>query len=223
MDIAFMRTRLVVSLCLLGAGALLGLLICSIGTHFSADTAFAQESLIRLHVLANSNRPQDQDLKLLVRDAVLQESGMILSQTKDKREAQILLQENRHKIKEIAENVVWSHGYNYPINVEMGNFLFPQRSYGPLILPEGLYDAVRIEIGQGKGENWWCVLFPPLCLGEIESAYSSQELLHISREKNARGIALRLKFWDQIAWTRYAQTLQKWWQVSAAAYPLLAN
>ena len=76
----------------------------------------------------------------------------------------------QNEFQTIAENVIVENGYNYPVQIKINNFYFPTKSYGDISLPAGYYDALRVEIGNAKGKNWWCVLFPPLCLIEAEES-----------------------------------------------------
>ncbi len=119
--------------------------------------AYKNEDLVRLHVVANSNSPQDQYLKRFIRDKIL----VKISNYKDKgiREENII-----KEIEEYVEEILEHNNAGYPAVVSMGNYNFPRRSYGNITLPEGNYKALRIILGAGKGSNWWCVLFPPLCI-----------------------------------------------------------
>lgn len=218
------RARLITGFTLLCLGVFATGLFSSLERNLNSDTAFAQ-NLIRLHVIAHSNLPQDQDLKLLVRDAVLQETKDILAQVEDKEEAYQLLSVHGGRLKERAQEVVQAQGFDYPVQVKLGHFPFPYREYGQLALPEGWYDAVRIEIGEARGDNWWCILFPPLCLGELQGKDSS--LLEVNSleegEEEGQRFVFRSKLWEQAAQTRYAQVLRKWLQASAAGLSALAN
>lgn len=214
-------TRLYISLAIMCTGIIIGLILFAAENHLGYDKAYA-EQLIRLHVIANSNTPQDQDLKLIVRDAVLGEAEHILAETADKQSAYSLLMDNQERLEARAQEVVASQGFDYSVQVKMGQFMFPYREYASLALPEGLYDAVRVELGAAKGDNWWCVLFPPLCLAELEGA--NQELVTIDHNSTSGNrLVFRFKLWEHVVETRYAQALQKWWQASAAGLPALSN
>ncbi len=208
--------RLLLSATLLLAGLFFALMLSVFINGAGNETAFAQHNLIRLHVLANSNSPKDQDLKLLVRDTVIEETKSILGTVGDKQEAHRLLQSHRDRIEDAAQARVYGEGYAYPVAVQIGKFPFPLRKYGDLSLPEGVYDAVRVEIGSGAGDNWWCVLFPPLCLSDLEGTNS--DLLLVNEDGEGRNFAFRLKIWDHFSQTQYARTIQRWWRASAAGY-----
>lgn len=121
------------------------------------------EGILRLHVIANSNKAGDQALKLKVRDAVIE----YMADQKDLKtvdETREYLKENKKRLQRIAEGVIAAQGYDYPTAVELGVRYIPQKTYGDITFPAGNYEALNITIGSGQGENWWCVLFPPLCL-----------------------------------------------------------
>ncbi len=132
-----------------------------------ASKAYNPENLIRLHIIANSNNAQDQELKYRVRDAIVAALRPELLKLHSRPEAESLLTAERDKIVGIAEQTIAANGYSYPARMEIGNFNFPTRAYGSLVLPAGSYRAVRIVLGQGAGANWWCVLFPPLCFVDV--------------------------------------------------------
>ncbi len=134
----------------------------------SGHQAINRNNYIRLHIIANSNNPLDQALKYMVRDEVVRIMTPYLSGVKNKEQARKIVLEHQGDIKEVAGRVIAGQGYAYPVAVCMGNYQFPDRTYhiksgGELTLPAGEYEAVRVIIGQGRGANWWCVLFPPLC------------------------------------------------------------
>lgn len=127
------------------------------------------ESVFRLHVIANSDSKEDQDLKYKVRDSLLEYMNNICKDCSSKEEAISLVEKNEENFKKIAEDTIKSEGYSYTVNINIGNFEFPTKTYGDISLPAGFYDALRVEIGEAKGQNWWCVMFPPLCFVDISS------------------------------------------------------
>ena len=126
------------------------------------QNALAQK-MVRLHVLANSDTPEDQALKLQVRDAVLERATELLKQSADREEAEMLLRRELPELEALAEETVQANGYSYAVTAELTAAEFPTREYGDFALPAGEYPALRIFIGEGAGQNWWCVVFPPLC------------------------------------------------------------
>lgn len=118
---------------------------------------------VRLHILANSDSIEDQQLKLKVRDAVVAYLTPYVKDVSNANEANIIIVNHKEDIVALARKTLIENGADYPVDVQMGAFEFPARSYGNLLLPAGDYQAVRILLGQASGQNWWCVLFPPLC------------------------------------------------------------
>ncbi|MCR3758356.1 stage II sporulation protein R [Clostridium felsineum] len=125
------------------------------------------KKVIRFHVLANSDSGEDQSLKLKVRDAVINYMKPKLENSKDINESRKILINSDWAIRRIADKVIKENGYQYKVNTELAKVDFPVKSYGNIILPEGKYEAYRVLIGQAKGHNWWCVMFPPLCFTDI--------------------------------------------------------
>lgn len=129
-----------------------------------------KEDLIRLHVLANSDSGADQQLKLKVRDAIIDYLAPYFEHTTTKDAAEQIVFEHKDQLIDIAKQVLTLNGADYPVDIQLGMFDFPIKSYGSLVLPAGRYEAVRVLIGQAEGKNWWCVLFPPLCFVDITNA-----------------------------------------------------
>lgn len=121
------------------------------------------DSVLRLHLIANSDSSTDQELKLKVRDNIIEYINTLTSSYSDKKDVISMVNNHLDSFKEIALNTIKENGYNYDVNIEIGNFHFPTKSYGDISFPAGNYDALKIEIGDAIGQNWWCVLFPPLC------------------------------------------------------------
>lgn len=142
-----------------------GLLLCA--SFLSVMPLSGEEgiydSVVRLHILANSDSEEDQTLKLAVRDAVLSEYGELLK-CPDKEAAAIRLTELMPAIKNTAQQVLATHGCHHTVNLYFTEEEYPTRDYGSLRFPAGVYPSLRIVIGEGNGQNWWCVLFPPICL-----------------------------------------------------------
>ena len=143
-------------------------IICAF-SYVNAVSAQISSNVFRLHVIANSNSDEDQNLKYFVRDSVLNYMKELTNNVDSKDEAIQIIQNNKDKFKEIALNTIKEQGYDYDVNIEIGNFEFPTKTYGDISLPCGSYDALKIEIGDAKGKNWWCVMFPPLCFVDITS------------------------------------------------------
>ena len=121
------------------------------------------ENVLRLHVLANSDSPEDQELKLKVRDAVLSAADGLLASATSRDEAIHLVLEHLPLLTEAAKSAILSEGRNDTVSLELGEELYPTRNYEACCFPSGKYTSLRIIIGEGKGQNFWCVLFPPMC------------------------------------------------------------
>lgn len=139
--------------------------------------------ILRLHILANSDTEEDQNLKLQVRDEILNSFNFDYSDSSDLHEIEKQVENERFNIEKIARDVVEKAGYSYDIESEIVNMYFDTREYENFVMPAGKYDALRIKIGEAKGHNWWCVLVPSLCVpaanGEvnekIEDVFNSQQ------------------------------------------------
>lgn len=152
------------------------------------------EDVFRLHILANSDTKADQDLKLLVRDDVLQ-ACTFFSHCQSVTEARQAAENNLQRITEIARQRIWQEGYNYQVTARVVREYFDTRVYENVTLPAGYYNALKIEIGAGAGHNWWCVLFPAVCLSactkEDLSAYLDEDEVRLI--ENGNGYAVRFK------------------------------
>ena len=124
-----------------------------------------RQNAVRLHILANSDSEEDQALKLKVRDAVLALSAGWQEEAATAAEALALAESRLPAIQAAAQAVVAAEGYDYSVRAEVCRMYFTTRQYDTLTLPAGTYDAVRLSIGAGEGQNWWCVMYPPLCVG----------------------------------------------------------
>lgn len=134
----------------------------------------AQE-VFRFHVLANSDIEEDQELKLKVRDAVLAYMKEELPKSESVEETKNWAKEHLPEIEEKAAEVIAKEGKSYPVHAEVTRCEFPDKTYGDITFPAGLYDALRIEIGKAKGHNWWCVLYPNLCFMDSLHAVVPEE------------------------------------------------
>lgn len=143
-------------------GLILSVLITITG--FAGRCENIEQKVFRLHVLANSDSSEDQELKLKVRDKILQYSSSLFAEAETKNDAKQITDAYLSEIEKIAQEEVHNQGYNYGVRVELANMYFNTRRYGDVTLPAGKYDALRVLIGEGRGKNWWCVMFPPMCL-----------------------------------------------------------
>ena len=132
---------------------------------FNAKCENLRENVFRLHIIANSDSKTDQQLKLKVRDAILNESDALFLGADSLEDAIALTKENVPKIEKIAKETIREEGYDYSVSVKVEESFFDTRVYDDFTLPAGVYEALRVEIGAAKGKNWWCVLFPSICVG----------------------------------------------------------
>ncbi len=134
-----------------------------------------KDKLIRFHVLANSDSEEDQQLKLKVRDAVIDYLQPKLRDSKSINESERIILEEEGNLINICRDVVEKNGYNYDVHIDLGYSKFPTKQYSSVVLPAGEYKALRILIGKGQGKNWWCVMFPPLCFVDKQNNVIDKE------------------------------------------------
>ena len=142
--------------------------ICA-NSYVTAVSDDLSNAVFRLHVIANSDSDEDQNLKLIVRDNLLQYMNTISSDCSTKEEAISIANMHKEDFYKIAKQTISDNGYDYDVKINIGNFYFPTKNYGDISLPAGMYDALRVEIGESKGKNWWCVMFPSLCFIDVSS------------------------------------------------------
>lgn len=167
------------------------LIICILFISFVLVTATSYASnifndlstnIFRLHIIANSDSSEDQILKLKVRDSIINYMKTANKNANSKEEIINFCQNNLDELKNIAVQVIKENGYEYDVNIEIGNFYFPTKDYANISLPAGNYDALRIKIGNATGKNWWCSLFPPLCFVDISSGVLADEDSEVLKE-----------------------------------------
>jgi len=148
--------------------------ICAFSYARSVSENIA-DSVFRLHVIANSDSVEDQNLKIKVRDELISYMNVLSKDATSKEEVMQIAKTNKKKFEKIAKEVIYENGFNYTINSTVGKAEFPTKNYGDISLPAGNYDALKIEIGEAKGQNWWCVMFPPLCFVDVSSGIVPDE------------------------------------------------
>lgn len=136
------------------------------------------KNIIRFHVRANSDTGDDQALKLEVRDEVLKAMEGRFKGVRSLEESRDIIRDNMEEMKSIAQDVIHRWGREYEVDISLGQDYFPTRKYGNMVFPQGEYESLTIEIGEAKGQNWWCVMFPPLCFVDITHsvAFENREL-----------------------------------------------
>ena len=149
-------------------------------TGFATQCEDIPDRVLRLHILANSDSEEDQALKLKVRDRIVTESAGLFDQVTDRESARAVVEKNMDALREAAQDEVYRQGYSYPVSMELTHMYFTTRVYGETALPAGYYEELRVTIGAGAGHNWWCVIFPAMCLPVAEE---SQELDGVLNEE----------------------------------------
>ncbi len=149
-------------------------------SSFEARCEELRQNVFRLHIIANSNSEFDQALKLKVRDAVINETGDIYDRCLDPQSAKEAAIKNKERIYNAAKSVINAAGMDYEVEIEIDTAFFDTRHYETFSLPAGEYEALNIRIGEAKGKNWWCVMYPSLCI-----ASSGAEITDVVSEDSA--------------------------------------
>ena len=158
------------------------------------------DRVIRIHVIANSDSEADQQMKLAVRDRVLEQAKAVYPENATLEEAETVLRNNLPLLAQAGRQAVEEAGSSYPVTADIGPCWFPTKEYDGFALPAGNYTALRVVIGEGKGQNWWCVAFPPLCVGAasqtleeaVEAGYFTPEQVSLVTEEDG-GYVLKFK------------------------------
>lgn len=151
--------------------------VISSTVSFQSTCNEVRSSVLRLHVIANSDSDEDQALKLKVRNAMLKTGSRLFSGDVNAENAEETAQSEISMLEETARRVLSENGCNDSVKIEIGKSRFPTRTYGNVTLPAGKYEAVRVIIGKGEGHNWWCVMFPPMCLPAAEGETKLDDVL----------------------------------------------
>lgn len=144
----------------------------SYATNVSNDL---QNSVFRLHVIANSNSKEDQNIKYIVRDDIIRYMKTICENCTSKEETIKAVSNHLDDFAQIANQTLKNNGFSYNATVSLGNFEFPTKTYGDISFPSGYYDALKIKLGDSEGQNWWCVLYPSLCFVDVTSGVVPDE------------------------------------------------
>ena len=165
--------RIIITCCLIFL--LIGLI--SFGIHNKQSTQSSE--YLRIHIRANSNSEIDQNVKYEVKDAVVEAMIPLLSECKTKNEAQIVIKNNFNLIENAANKILIKNGFSYTAKAKLAVEEFPTRSYDGIVLEKGFYDALILNLGTGEGNNWWCVVYPPLCF--LKTSTSGTETVYKSK------------------------------------------
>lgn len=158
--------------------------------------AYRSDNLLRLHILADSSSPEDQYLKRQVRDLILHETKTFFQDVPDFEQAIEVTNTNLPNLQRKVEEYLHHQGNDIQVKMDMGRFHFPTRTYGDVTLPAGEYQALRVMLGKGEGNNWWCVLFPPLCLDQGEEKVDEKQLMAMAYDPTKVKVEYRLKLWE---------------------------
>lgn len=210
---------------------LIGLIVATgfttYNTKLYSDTIHSglEQNLIRFHVIANSDSETDQQLKLKVRDKILEVIKPLLDKSTSVTESKQILLDNKDLIKQISEQIIAQEGKNYNVNVNLQKSNFPTKKYGDIILPAGEYESLKVVIGEGEGKNWWCVMFPPLCFvdithgtvpeeskEELKNVLTEEEYDLVSLSQNETNIPVKVKF-----------KIVEWWQKNKEVQTIFAH
>lgn len=163
-------------------------------------------SFVRFHVVANSNSTEDQMIKYMVRDKIMNYISPFLNKAHNKEEAIQILNNHLDELNDISKNLIEEEGIYYSINISVDKSYFPTKDYESFILPEGYYDALVVELGEAQGQNWWCVMFPSICIPQsddfnlmnntmsiLEDSLDSEELSIVSKNSSSTNIKIKFK------------------------------
>ncbi len=176
------------------------------GVWASASEGALADQVLRLHVVANSDSEEDQALKLIARDAVLELASRLLDGVSDRARAEEILSAHLDELAQAGAEALAAQGCADRVTAEIADQWFPTREYATFSLPAGQYRALRITIGAGAGRNWWCVVFPPLCLGSVteesvetaaEGVLSEDQVALITGQDGGYVLKFRLIEWWQ--------------------------
>ncbi len=208
------KKGILIQLLLILSSLFIGLFISIVHNSKISQAMTIQEGIakeiIRFHVIANSDTKEDQELKVKVKNKVIIKMQELLADSKDINTTRDVILDNINTIEAIASEVIKENGYNYSIKVSLTKWNFPIKQYGDMIFPAGEYEALRIEIGEANGKNWWCVMFPSLCFvdathgvvddkskEQLKNILTDEEYNSITKSNN-KPIKVRFKIVDKI-------------------------
>ncbi|MGN0501139.1 MAG: stage II sporulation protein R [Ruminococcus sp.] len=162
---------------------------------FQAECEQISNEVFRLHILANSDSEEDQSLKLRVRDSLLRYTDRLFSEAENSDEAERIARDNLESLRAVAQREVYANGYDYQVKAEVVNMYFNTRYYERYTMPAGMYDALRITIGSGEGHNWWCVMYPSICISSaVETDKRVEDTFSQNQQEIVKGNEYQYKF-----------------------------
>lgn len=200
----------------------LGIIITAIVGIYSNNTQKdIAGNLLRLHVIANSDSVEDQQLKLKIRDSIISLMADKFKESNSIEQTKQIALDNIDNMTDVAKDVITKNNKDYNVNIKIANTFFPTKYYGDIALPTGYYDAVRVEIGSAKGANWWCVLFPPLCFVDatngtlpdgskerLKASLTPEEYALISNSSSNQNVPVKIKFKTVEIWQQSKHTVE---------------
>ena len=176
---------------------LMALIFCAVVSLLSINGEYqaVRESVLRLHVIANSDCLSDQELKLSVRDALQSHVDEIFSGCTDLEDAIAAAEASTGQLRAIAEETLRRQGCDLPVTVTLERSYFNTRTYGGITLPAGMYNALRVEIGAAQGRNWWCVMFPAMCVTGADPQAELETVLTDTQLELLRADGYEVRFW----------------------------
>lgn len=183
-------------------GLVLSLAIGACGLYGQCEGV--RERVLRLHILAHSDSAEDQALKEQVRDAVVEAAAGWLDSAADEAQAAQMAASCLPALRQVAQDTVTAAGYTYPVEATLCRMYFPTRTYGEVTLPAGTYEAVRFTIGEGAGQNWWCVVYPPLCVGAAADKKGLSDVLTAGQQKLVQGGGRYIMRFKVVEWLENA-------------------
>lgn len=162
---------------------------------FQAECEQISNEVFRLHILANSDSEEDQSLKLRVRDSLLRYTDRLFSKAENSDKAERIARDNLESLRAVAQREVYANGYDYKVKAEVVNMYFNTRYYERYTMPAGMYDALRITIGSGEGHNWWCVMYPSICISSaVETDKRVEDTFSQNQQEIVKGNEFKYKF-----------------------------
>lgn len=163
---------------------ILGLIFSVIlSVHSQSIHSDISSNILRLHIIAAGDSAEEQSIKLAVRDRILREISPLFENARSPEECRKIAADNINRITAVANDELEKNGADYRAKAYLGQFFFPTKTYGNIMLPKGRYNAVRVELGSGEGKNWWCVMFPPLCFANETTGELPQKERDMLKER----------------------------------------
>lgn len=149
-------------------------LVIGLGLPVNASQTVVDSDILRIHIRANSNDVCDQQIKYEIKNEIVNYLIPLLKDIENKQDVENIVLANKRNIENLVDNFLKENGFNYTSNIKLANEEFPTRSYNGVVFESGFYDAVIVELGEAQGNNWWCVIYPPICFTEYSNKNATQ-------------------------------------------------